>query len=205
MHLPDQAGRVGDASLVEREVSHAGLPGIVEQDPADRDPRRPEPGDVLEHVLGPVGDVAPLDQLQLGARRHPRPPRLCLVGAKRLRERARVQVLVEPRALDTHLGAVASGGKPHTGPSPNRQPVPPADPGNASAATLRVPRRTPQPAELAKNGTGRIRARLGNFDLEDLAAQVDVLAALATAEKVLAGAGFEGVVDLLDVRFRMQA
>ena len=36
--------------------------------------------DVLEHLSGPADDVAPLDQLELGRRRHSRPAGLRLVG-----------------------------------------------------------------------------------------------------------------------------
>ena len=63
--LADQAGRVGDPGRVEGEEAVAGLPGVVELVPADRDPRLLEPVDVVEHLGGAVEDVAPLDQLEL--------------------------------------------------------------------------------------------------------------------------------------------
>ena len=81
--------RVREQRRVERELPVAALPRVVEQNPADRDLRRLEPVDVLEHLTGPVDDVAPLDQLELRRGRHDRHPGLALVVGERLLERAR--------------------------------------------------------------------------------------------------------------------
>ncbi len=204
VHRRDQASGVRERRRIERELPVTGLPRVVEQHPADRDPRRLKAVDVLEHLPGPVDDVAPLDQLQLGRRWNGRHSGLALVVAERLRERADVDVLVEHRALQADLGPVGQSreaarrhGAAQTAGSACRPRE--GEPGGPLAG------QPEPPASRAGEERDRdARALVPDLDREDLAAQVDRLALLAAAEEVLVRRGIESVVDGLDRRGGME-
>ena len=105
VHLPNQAGGVGDARRIERELPDARFPRVVEQHPAERDPGALQPRHVLEEVGGAADLVAPLHELELRRRRRRGAPGVLLVGAENVGSGARVEVFVQPRAADTDLGA----------------------------------------------------------------------------------------------------
>ena len=127
------------------------------------------------------------------------PPASATYRFERLRERADVEVLVEPRAGDAHLGAVDERREAARRMLAELAARAAARAGEREGGdALGVEAHAPA-GRAGEERHGRVRARLGHLDLHDLAAQVDEVAALAAAEEVVVGAGLERVVDLLHV------
>ena len=204
VHGADQAGGVGKPARVEGELPVAGLPGVVDENPPDRDLRGLQAGDVLEHLVGAGHDVAPLDQGELGGRRHGGPARVGLVVGEGLGQRADVEALVEPRRLDADLGAVGQRRELARGLRADLAALPAGRPGEGKCRG-RLARDPDAPARGAREERDwRVAALVAHLDGEDLPAKVGVLAVLAAAEEVVGRGRQEGVVDLLDVGRRVK-
>ena len=160
---------------VERERADAASPTGCRAAPsragcrppgAARCPRAPAPG--------PSIDVAPLDQRELRAAAAPpagpSPPRRRRALCGRSRRRA-------PRRAGRPSGRPrsrsASAGNCTAARSPNRQPLPPDEPGNASAGDVQGGEAQAPAGRAREERHRRVRAVVGDLDRHDLPPQVD--------------------------------
>ena len=137
---------------------------------------------------GPVDDVAPLDQLELAtaAARAGRPV-VGVVVAEHLRERADVELLVEPRARLTQTSARSVERREAARRLlADLAAVPPREPGNASAGDVLARGRSAPAGRAREERDRRVRAAASTTLIGRIwPRRSTVLAALAAAEEVL--------------------
>ncbi len=149
---------------------------------------------VLEQVLGAGYLVAPLDERELGRRRHRRKADIGDVGRLHLGGEAGVDVLVELRPFHTDLDAVHErweGARRHTAEAAAGAAL---GPGKGQRGDCVADESQAVSGRADEERSGRVRADVGDLHRHDLTRQVEGAALFAAAHEVLARRRIERVV-----------